>query len=65
MTDKNNYIFELSDQVKEGQCIAVLSCKKSRSTEMTPESCKGRLFTNRELWRLMCPLVVELLKGDV
>ena len=28
---------------------------------MTQESCKGRLFTNRELWRLMCPLVIELL----
>ena len=41
--------------------MAALSCKKHCRTEMTQESCKGRLFTNRELWRLMCPLVIELL----
>lgn len=41
--------------------MAALSCKKHCRTEMTQESRKGRLFTNRELWRLMCPLVIELL----
>lgn len=41
--------------------MAAISCKKSCRTEMIQESCKDRLFTNRELWHLMFPLVIELL----